>query len=906
MSIGRVSGSMLESNLLREGVDLAFETDLLYLDVNNQRIGVKNSSPQYDLDINGTTKANGIEVSNSATVADISISGTTIETTQPILTLGTADNVVYQNKLTVGSIDLGHIESNVISTNSTNTDLELSPSGTGSVEIFANTVVYGDLTVSGTITADGNIIFGDSNTDSITFNAEIASDIIPDIDNTYSLGSLTKRWQNVYANNLFSEQISANEIEVDGINLLFRPGNIYYVAENGSDSASGTHPNDPYSTIKFAITQASTGDTIYIYPGVYQEEFPINVPAGITIQGHNEKSVYLEPTELTQENNVFLLNGETCIKDLTIQNFYSPGYAFSFNTNFTITDSAPLIKNVIVNTKGTITSESDPRGFDAGDAGRGVYLDGSVVSSNSKDISCIFHDVKFITPGVDALTFTNGVKIDWINCSTYFANKSINAIDGILGAKSSGKTAFRVENVVGTFSVGETITYYDTDGTTVIASGIINSIDDDDKFYINGKQENFETLLEFQTRIGNSSTDQDIRFSGGATANSFTLIDFTDFGGQLKSSGSISSYGTYGVYGNGPGVLINLIGQTFSYIGSGKRDDNDTVNTIRDNEITEIDRAKIRFSSLDHVGNFNLGNLFQVDQQANDITITNSDLNITTKNGISVTTNNITTLITGEKIESGNLRIIGNKIQSLINDIELESLSGVVKFNSTGSLKLPSGTTSERPNVAVPGMIRYNTDNNLFEGYNGNWISLNGVRDLDADTYITAELTPGANDNIIRFYANGILVADLSENGFRSNRIEIDEIFLDGNQIGTTATNVDLEISANGTGSVIIDNLSFKDSTITNNLSNSVTIFENTDNGYVKFSGSNGLVIPSGQNNERPTSPYLELGMLRFNTEQDYVEIFNGTSWISIAGSSGSINYNQAEDLAISQVLMLG
>ena len=55
MAIGRISGPLLKANLLRNGVDLAFETNLLYLDVNNSRVGINNATPQYDLDVTGTT-----------------------------------------------------------------------------------------------------------------------------------------------------------------------------------------------------------------------------------------------------------------------------------------------------------------------------------------------------------------------------------------------------------------------------------------------------------------------------------------------------------------------------------------------------------------------------------------------------------------------------------------------------------------------------------------------------------------------------------------------------------------------------------------------------------------------------------------------------------------------------------
>jgi len=127
-------------------------------------------------------------------------------------------------------------------------------------------------------------------------------------------------------------------------------------------------------------------------------------------------------------------------------------------------------------------------------------------------------------------------------------------------------------------------------------------------------------------------------------------------------------------------------------------------------------------------------------------------------------------------------------------------------------LIIPTGTTAQRPGTPTVGMIRFNTQTNLFEGYDGNWRALNGVYDLDLNTYITAELTPGANDNTIRFYANGDLVADMTTTRFRSNRIEVDDIAIDDNVISTITTNQNLVLNANGVGSIVIDELSFKDS----------------------------------------------------------------------------------------------
>jgi hypothetical protein len=54
MAIGRISGQMLKANLLRSGTDLAFETNLLVLDVTNSFVGVGTATPSRQLHISGT------------------------------------------------------------------------------------------------------------------------------------------------------------------------------------------------------------------------------------------------------------------------------------------------------------------------------------------------------------------------------------------------------------------------------------------------------------------------------------------------------------------------------------------------------------------------------------------------------------------------------------------------------------------------------------------------------------------------------------------------------------------------------------------------------------------------------------------------------------------------------------
>ena len=82
MAVGRISGPLLAKNLLRDGVNLAFETDLLYLDVVSGRIGINTSTffdvtlgsqrPLIDstvrLDVVGTARFQKIVVDHTSTL----------------------------------------------------------------------------------------------------------------------------------------------------------------------------------------------------------------------------------------------------------------------------------------------------------------------------------------------------------------------------------------------------------------------------------------------------------------------------------------------------------------------------------------------------------------------------------------------------------------------------------------------------------------------------------------------------------------------------------------------------------------------------------------------------------------------------------------------------------------------
>lgn len=79
------------------------------------------------------------------------------------------------------------------------------------VTITNDLSVGGNLDVTGNITLGGNITMGDADTDSIDFNADVVSNIIPNAASTYDLGETGKEWRNLY--------FSGNLIDENGISL---------------------------------------------------------------------------------------------------------------------------------------------------------------------------------------------------------------------------------------------------------------------------------------------------------------------------------------------------------------------------------------------------------------------------------------------------------------------------------------------------------------------------------------------------------------------------------------------------------------------------------------------------------------------------------------------------------------
>jgi len=733
--VGRISGPLLTANLegLREY--LAFQntrddTELLYLDVTTGTIGVNNPTPGNTVDILGKTKTTNLISTTNATIADFSIDTNNISNLIGNINLN-ADQII---KLSNFETDNIHVSDNTISTIAPNANLELTPNGTGTVEVQSNLNVDGSVHATSNITFDGSITFGDTlSEDTVTFNADVNSDILPDQNQSYDLGTSFKRWNEINTVLVNGGSIVAAEVDLAGIQpFTRRQGNIIYVAQNGDDSNVGDHPNGPFKTLKRALdfADASTDGpvTVFVYAGGYEEELPLVVPSNVSVMGEDYRNTFIRPTSADQSKDIFHLNGESTVQNLTITDFYydsgnDTGYAFRFAPNTIVTTRSPYIQNVTVITKGTTTSASDPRGFASGDAGKGALIDGADVLSSSEEASMLFHSVTLITPGVDAVTMTNGVRVEWLNSFTYFANRGLYALDGVTGHLS-------------------------TDGSTV------------------------------------------------------------KYGAELRSIGSANVYGNYGAVADGSDTLMYLIQHNMGYIGAGKFTDNDPSRAIQTQEISELNSGRIYYQTVDHYGNFRVGNNFLVDQETGETSLILTEADIDSLNGMTVTTNGSTTFIDGTRVETGNIRFRNNTISSLSGDIDIASASGTINLQNNTNLQ---------KNLSISGNL-------TFDG------ALINVGDNATDTVtFNTEFTQDVNPDISGLYKLGSSSKTWKKAWL--SQAQLNDIKFQDTTITTTVSNADLELRANGTGKINLDSNNF-------NATNNFRVNGTTDLNDTSISGT--------------------------------------------------------------------
>lgn len=849
-TLGRISGQLLKADLFRDGQPLNFENGLLYLNTSNGYVGINEESPFRDLFVTGTTKTtNLISTDGLDGIASllISVSGNSITTTGDLNL--SASNYVFANIVTTDDIELTN---NVISTLTENTNIELQPNGTGSVEIYSDVEIpnSGNLYSQGDITLSGNLIIGNQPTDTVTFSAVIDSDIIPNVTDTHSLGSNNStggnQWQGIWPLLLNGQNISTTSIGAGSTNLALRPGNILYVGTNGDNANEGNHQSAPYATIEYALSQAQSGDVVYIYPGTYTEITPLTVPSGVHVKGVGIRSVTIVPDASTNDKDIFLLNGETTVSDLSIKDFYydsvgNTGHAFRFATGMRVYSRSPYIQNVSV-----ITNETSSGALNAG---RGALVDGGVADTLTKEASMLFHSVTFIVPNANALTMTNGVRVEWLNSFTYFANIGLYAQDGsgrydantattrygaelrsISSANVYGNTGAQVEgSSCLMYLINHNFAYIGA-GTDVNNDPSLNNPTNETLEFGGGKiyyqsldnKGNFHVGDAFRV----SFTTGDASIGGIATtASGTTSINFTSAESETLVNAELVSTGN-----------IEFKGHTISNY-------HDQINLVSStNEMTLFQDVHAT-QNVTVVGDFNVDGTLTLGNQPIDIVEFDADVGYDLRPD-TTNTYNLGSLAKQwlatevAELDIGNtLKISGHTVESLAAGVDLEiqpngtakvsiSSNTVVENDLTVDLDTALKTTNITGTIDLKGAINRTGDLNQTGtiGQTGNFdvtstaelagirITANTVTTITAGTDLTLLAASTGeiyipSDNVL--VTQNVTVNDTLHAGSATvhgtttaNKFDNGDITIEDNIIQTTIGNNDLELGAATTGLV--------------------------------------------------------------------------------------------------------
>ena len=481
--------------------------------------------------------------------------------------------------------------------------------------------------------------------------------------------------------------------------------NVYYVTTEGSDLNRGDTIDTAFATVKKACQVASesgSSSTIHVKTGVYSEQLPIVVPENTAILGDSIRNTFVQPAEGLSDDGVtpnnqstlFQVSDGVIIKNLCMRGMtgFSPSLADPTNID------AATIGGVCVafNPASPILHKSpyiiECSAFSTG--GIGAIVDGSIHSSGNK--SMVFHGFTNIHDnGVGLWIKDNGVS-EIVSCFTYYAYmgyvasgggiiRSLNGNNsyGTYGAVSYGydenevtqtgvlngsQLVYDPETLVGTFSVGNTVT-----GSSSGAIGVITYTSIVyEKLHYTATSGTFQNGEVVTNGLGSSAT---IMADGATGQKGFTLavtnlsaepipggsVEFTtgDTGtyvlqnvlswNPLTSTALLSLANEKGTASpTGSNIKIRykysqarLTGHDFLRIGTGG-----TVTTnypgvpiqpaSQGNEITEQRTGRVYYISTDQDGNFRVGNYFRINQSTGVATLNTSAFDLSGLNTLNV------------------------------------------------------------------------------------------------------------------------------------------------------------------------------------------------------------------------------------------------------------------------------
>ena len=508
---------------------------------------------------------------------------------------------------------------------------------TGNVTATNDLSVGGNLTVTGNATIAGNLTFGDAATDTVAFSADVASNLLPSVDNTYDLGASGSEWKDLYIDGTANiDSLVADTADING-------GTIDSAVIGGTTPAAITG-----TAITATGIMTATGTSVFA---------SLDISGDIDVDG----TTNLDVVDIDGAVNMATTALVTGVLTTTAATVFNGGFASNADSTLG-TDKKVQFRDSAIYINSSADGQLD------------IVADTEIqIAATTVDVNGNL-DVSGTTVSAGKITADAGIDIDNINIDgTTIALSSGDLTLDVAGdiVLDAGGTEIKLSKAGTEF--GKFATDIGTPSQFAISSSVL---DGDIRFQGNDGGSTITALTLDMSDAGTASFNHDIKVGSGGIVMSDT------FNNQANNANVIYRSGSTTVVGNNATALV--VADAGSVTFSGDIDVDGTANL----DVVDIDGAVDFASTTAHAGNATFAD------NAKAIFGADSDLQIY-HNG---SHNFITALVGNINIEtSGDDKDIflasDDGSGGSVNYVQVDGSTGSVNLRHYGDVKLATTAT---------------------------------------------------------------------------------------------------------------------------------------------------------------------------------------------------------------------
>lgn len=432
------------------------------------------------LAVTGNTTLTGtLDVDGNTDLDDVAISGNlTVGGTTTLTGDLSGGNAAFTGTLSangaasfIGDVDLGDTTTDTVTfvgrVGSSIVPSITETSSLGSSTLRWDTVYAKDGNFSGNITLGGNITIGDADTDSITVNADLTSNLIPNASSTYNIGSVTRKWATVYADTINAASVTGATSFGIG-NLSFSGNSISNVVSNENITldplGTGTVVVPSLRLGTFTSTQVLFTDAL---GNITSNSNLTQSGVTTTIENLRINDLTIDNNNITSTSNIELqpASGIIDVKNAVIDNLANP----------TLGDHATTKDYVDTATNQPITFSDDTSTIIEARLGETISISGgagittsgggaTITITNSDTWDTFFTRNTRTVPGLAGLNIDKVVIDDTIEINQTDIKTIVSNADLVLDANGTGRIIVRTSldvdetlNVTGATTLSSTL-----------------------------------------------------------------------------------------------------------------------------------------------------------------------------------------------------------------------------------------------------------------------------------------------------------------------------------------------------------------------------------------------------------------------------------------------------------------